>query len=118
MRKTPHDKQMKALALRGALDTRLHGSGWDGDWTVRILDNGSIHASIGYHAMDVDGGYDGWLTVNAVINPDTLEATSIYFTADRQTRRKHVAGQDGYYKDEVHNALRQIADDWKERESK
>ena len=37
-----------------------HGSGIDAKWEYRVLKNGNVELSCGFHGMDENGFYDGW----------------------------------------------------------
>jgi hypothetical protein len=57
-------KDYRLLALEDLIDILPHGSGFDGDWTVDTDSEtypNAIILSNGYHAMDQNGFYSGWL---------------------------------------------------------
>jgi hypothetical protein len=84
------------------LTSECHGSGFDGEWSVQKMKNGKYRAEIGYHCMDENGYYDGWLTVNAYY--DSIGALErITFTASKYHRRRYL--WDCYIAESVPNTI-------------
>jgi hypothetical protein len=68
-------KDYRLLALEDLIDILPHGSGFDGDWTVDTDSEtypNAIILSNGYHAMDGNGFYSGWLNFDIFIGKPDL----------------------------------------------
>lgn len=89
--------------LKEAFMYCLHGSGWDGEWEVHETSNKNFVCTIGYHAMDEHGCYDGWFDVKVHLKRN-FEEFKIKFTASQYHRRKYLWDKD-YYFDTVNNIL-------------
>lgn len=87
--------------LEELLTDELHGSGWDGDWSVDRTDKGFV-CTIGYHHMDESGYYDGWTTFTITTDKD-LNVVSIKNDADEETIKKYL--WDEYHHDTLYETF-------------
>lgn len=106
---------MNTDTLCDLLNDTLHGSGFDGEWTVTTRKNGDFVATIGYHAMSELGYYDGWFNVVVTIAPD-ITVKRVNFTASRYHRRYYIENDGGYFGDTIHDAVSQIRRNFTESE--
>lgn len=95
--------QHSDTAIIDALTDALHGSGWDGDWTIRRCNHGGAVATIGFHHMSEMGYYDGWSMVNLHLSPGG-KLSRVTFTTDDSTRRRYITWQRDYFDDCAHDA--------------
>jgi len=67
-----------------------HGSGLDSDWNI---DFNKSHGNklvfyMGYHAMDENGYYDGWIDFTLIVKPSLIHGITL-----------HIRGNFGKYQD-------------------
>jgi hypothetical protein len=86
--------------LQELLTHELHGSGWDGDWSVDRTKDG-FTCCIDYHCMN-DGYYDGWIQFVITTNKD-LNILEITTDADEKTAEEYL--WDDYHSDTLYETF-------------
>ena len=96
--------------IQEILTKTLHGSGWDGDWTVTQLRNKKFLCEIQYHPMDEHEGYDGWFGINFYVDRN-LKDFRMTFSATKRHRVSYIDFQKDYYEDCFYYALDDVLDE-------
>lgn len=90
--------------LEELLTDELHGSGWDGDWSVDRTDEGFV-ATIDYHFMNEAGYYDGWVTFTITTDKD-LNVIKLENDASEEARAEYL--WDDYHEGAIYQAFEAV----------
>jgi len=88
------------------MDLLPHGSGINGDWGFDWKRNGSLHLHNGYHCMNENGYYDGWVDFTVILHPNDKEYFRLQFNSNRYKAEKYMLRE--YLTDTIYDALEKL----------